>query len=166
MGYSHYWNFTGKVAPKDLRDGEERFAEAARIINVCADKVKGTGVEIAGGDGNGNPVINERKICFNGKGKESHETFCIALDRDGWDFCKTAHKPYDILVCLSLLAFKSVFGGDFDYTSDGITKEDYEDRENNEYWKKINFVPEGPEKEWQAAYKVWEEVRAELGLAA
>lgn len=166
MGYTHYWNFAGNTAPKDLKDGEKRFAEAARIINACADKVKGMGVEIAGGVGNGSPTINERAIYFNGKGRESYETFYVALDRDGWDFCKTARRPYDILVCLSLLALKSVFGEDFKYTSDGITKEAYENRESNEYWKKINFVPEGPGKEWQAAYKVWEEVKTELGLAA
>lgn len=164
MGYTHYWEFSGKVAPKDIKDGEKKFAKVAEIVKACAEKVKGMGVNIAGGNGKGEPTIKENVICFNGKGDESHETFYIATDDGEWNFCKTGLMPYDILVCLSLLAFKAVFGDDFTYRSDGITKEAYENREKNEYWKKINFVPKGPDKEWLAAYNVWDEVKAEFGL--
>lgn len=164
MGYTHYWEFKGKVAPKDLQDGENKFAKVAGIVKVCLKKVTGKGIRIAGGMGDGEPIICDTAIVFNGKGDESYETFAIRYHDGEWNFCKTARKPYDLLVCLTLLAFKEVFGDDFSYRSDGITREDYENRETNEYWKKIGFVPEGPEKEWQKAYEVWDEVKAEMNL--
>ena len=160
MGYTHYWEFKGHIAPKDLKDGENKFAKAAELIRKAYNKVTEMGIKIAGGMGDGQPRMSDHAIVFNGKGDESYETFAIR-DNDGeWNFCKTARRPYDLLVCVSLLAFKEVFGDDFSYTSDGITREDYENRESNEYWKKIGFVPEGPEKEWQRAYEVWDEVKA------
>jgi len=165
MGYTHYWNFSGKVAPKDIERGAEKFARASEIIKTCLAKVTAKGVKI--GDALGRslkPIINDTEVLFNGYLDKSCETFYISLDRGGWDFCKTAREPYDLLVCLSLLAFKYAFGDDFKYTSDGITKEDYENRESNEYWKRTGYVPKGVEQEWQAAYDMWDEVKAELEL--
>lgn len=161
MGYSHYWQFTGKIAPKELKDGEARFANAVKLIKVLRKEVEKRGVELAGGLGEGEPTINDSLVWLNGKGKDAHETFRISIEDGEWDFCKTDRKPYDVMVCLCLLAFKDAFGEDFSYTSDGITREEYENRENNEYWKKIGFVPEGPEKEWQAAYDIWDKVTME-----
>lgn len=164
MGYTHYWNFKNRLAPKDIENGEEKFAKAAGIIKACLKKVTDKGIKIGDGVGEGEPHITDKSICFNGFGDESYETFHVALDRDEWDFTKTGRMPYDLLVCLSLLALKYAFGDDFEYRSDGITKEDYENRDKNEYWKKIGFVPEGPEPLWQNAYDVWEEIKAELNL--
>lgn len=161
MAYSHYWEFKGHIAPKDLENGENKFARAAELIRKAYNKVTEMGIEIADGTGEGGePTISDSEIYFNGKGDESYETFAIRADDGEWNFCKTARRPYDLLVCVSLLAFKEAFGEDFSYKSDGITKEDYENRESNEHWKKIGFVPEGPEKEWMEAYKVWEEIKS------
>lgn len=161
MGYTHYWHFAGKIAPKELKDGETRFANAVKLIKVLRKEVEKRGVELAGGLGDGEPKINNSLVWFNGKDKDAHETFRISIEDGESDFCKTNRKPYDVMVCLCLLAFKDAFGEDFSYTSDGITREEYENRENNEYWKKIGFVPEGPEKEWQAAYDIWDKVTME-----
>lgn len=159
MGYTHYWNFKNNVAPKDIEGGAKKFKRAAEIIKDCLAEVRKQGVKIASGNGEGEPIINAKEIYFNGKGEESYETFYISLNEEGSsNFCKTACMPYDILVCLSLLAFKEVFGEDFEYRSDGITKEAYENRASNEYWKKIGFEPEGPAKGWQAAYDLWEKI--------
>jgi hypothetical protein len=54
----------------------------------------------------------------------SHETFGIRWFPSGGEvkgFCKTARKPYDILVCVSLLAFKHAFYNPdvFSFSSDG-----------------------------------------------
>ena len=45
-------------------------------------------------------------IRFNGKGEEGHETFMLTPDSQEFNFCKTAQKPYDIVVVaiLCLLA--------------------------------------------------------------
>ena len=160
MGYTHYWEFKDNIAPKDFKDGENKFARAAELIRKAYNKVTEMGIEIADGMGEGEPTISNKEVCFNGKGDESCETFGIQANDGEWNFCKTARRTYDLLVCVSLLAFKEAFGDEFSYKSDGITKEAYENRENNKYWKQIGFVPEGPEEEWMEAYKVWEEIKS------
>jgi hypothetical protein len=81
---------------------------------------------IRGGLGEGSPMINESEVWFNGDEKTgmSHETFGIRWFPSGGEvkgFCKTARKPYDILVCVSLLAFKHAFDNPdvFSFSSDG-----------------------------------------------
>ena len=160
MGYSHYWNFKGKVAPAEIEGGKQKWENAISKVKEALAYVQDKGIKIGNGMGQGTPEINDKIVIFNGKDDEAVETFCIEFNEPGWNFCKTCRMPYDLLVCLTLLAFKDAFGDDFEYTSDGITKEAYEDRENNKYWKKVNFVPNGPEKEWQAAYDAWEEINA------
>ena len=160
MGYTHYWEFKDNIAPKDFKDGENKFARAAELIRKAYNKVTEMGIEIADGMGEGEPTISDTEVYFNGKGDESCETFGIQANDGEWKCCKTARRPYGLLVCVSLLAFKETFGDDFSYKSDGITKEAYENRENNKYWKQIGFVPEGPEEEWMEAYKVWEEIKS------
>ena len=57
-----------------------------------------------------------------------HETLYISIDEFDWSFCKTARKPYDLLVCACLIATHEILG--YDVSSDG----DLED------WKPaINF---------------------------
>lgn len=161
MGYTHYWNFKNKVAPKDIENGKLKWELAVNKVKEALAYVQNKGIKIAGWDGTGKSIANTKEISFNGAGQETCETMYITYKDGGFSFCKTNREPYDLLVCLTLLAFKDAFGDDFEYTSDGITKEDYENRENNEYWKSINFVPEGPEKGWQDAYDAWEEINAE-----
>lgn len=45
---------------------------------------------------------------FNGDASkgEDHETFAFEIGHKGFHFCKTARKPYDLAVCLCLLAIK------------------------------------------------------------
>jgi len=85
---------------------------------------------IRGGLGEGTPMINESQVWFNGDNKNgmSHETFDIKWFPSGGEvkgFCKTARKPYDILVCVSLLAFKHAFNDSdvFRFSSDGDNSE-------------------------------------------
>lgn len=166
MGYTHYWKFNGEKAPVDFKDGAEKFAKAANLGARLCDKVREMGIEICGGDGHSTPTFSEGKIVFNGcadKG-EACETFSIHSNDGSWDFCKTEEKPYDLLVCLMLLAFKHFFGEDFTYNSDGINKLKLMDAEYQAYWKKIGFVPNGVDRGWAKAYEVWEEVKKKQGL--
>jgi len=75
-------------------------------------------------------MINESEVWFNGDEKTgmSHETFDIKWFPSGGEekgFCKTARKPYDLLVCVSLLAFKHAFDNPvvFRFSSDGDNAE-------------------------------------------
>jgi hypothetical protein len=96
VGYSHYGG--GNVACTN-----ETWAQ------VLADAQKvaaASGIPIAGGSGKGKPIFNNDKICFNGKGdRDSHETFQVERP-GGWDFTKTARKPYNIVVCAVVMVIK------------------------------------------------------------
>ena len=107
--------------------------------------VKGTGeIKIAIGDGMGDgtaATFNADEICFNGVGPESHETLTINRDdsniltpskqmgsyyKDNWEkdkrhfnFTKTAHKPYDLLVTAVLVLYKNHFGDTTSISGDG-----------------------------------------------
>lgn len=93
------------------------------------------------GDG-GTPTFNNDEICFNGVGDDSHETFRIKRDHtfllepttDSWtkheqerwkeqkelfDFTKTNHKPYDLLVTAVMILYKHHFGDVVQISGDG-----------------------------------------------
>lgn len=63
------------------------------------------------GDGEGTPEVDGGAISFNGDAAqgEDHESFYLEATASGngeFEFCKTAEKPYDLLVvaCLAVLA--------------------------------------------------------------
>ena len=133
MGYTHYWTYN----PNEIKDTEElrmRFRFAVDIIKEAHKTIKKKKYcIIRGGLGEGTPMINESQIWFNGDEKKGldHETFDIKWFPSGGsakNFCKTARKPYDLLVCVSLLAFKHAFDNPdvFSFSSDG-DNEDWED---------------------------------------
>ena len=124
MGYTHYWN----------KDYELSLEDWANFTSELSS-------EIAGNDGvlceeddkpNSPPIVNEQEVRFNGKGSESHETFHFTrCERAlGWplgpsqpqgyfNFCKTAHKPYDKYVVKALLLAEKHFGNSIAISSDG-----------------------------------------------
>lgn len=114
MGYTHYW--TSKIATED------KFKEFASTCKKLYKTLPDT-IVIRGGNGKGKPLFRNDEVWFNGDGERSlsHETFCIELEDNGWSFCKTGRKPYDILVCAVLIAAHEILG--YDITSDG----DFED---------------------------------------
>lgn len=86
-------------------------------------------------------MINESEIWFNGDAKKEldYETFGIKwYPKEGKvrDFCKTARKPYDILVCFSLLALKAAF-------------HDY---------KVFNFSSDGDDSDWETAKNLFMDI--------
>jgi hypothetical protein len=103
MGYTHYWTQTRSFTPQEMR----------RVVSAVQDIVKASGVAIAGWDGSGSPEFTVETIGFNGKDDESCETFRInaEIEGNGWAFCKTRGRPYDVVVtaCLTVLAAKHGF---------------------------------------------------------
>lgn len=77
------------------------------------------------------PIFSDGIVRFNGIDDDGHEPFDIprVMQRANWqtpdeygrlfDFCKTARKPYDTLVCAVLIAFKYHFGDQVAVSSDG-----------------------------------------------
>ncbi len=126
MGYTHYWTYNPN-AIKDTEELRRRFYAAVFIIKQAHQIIKReTSCVIRGGLGKGKPMMNESQVWFNGDEKKGldHETFSIKWYPEGGiarDFCKTARKPYDLLVCVSLLAFKHAFDDPkvFTFSSDG-----------------------------------------------
>ena len=187
MGYTHYWTLKkGANDPERFALAVNLFKEcwekAPKTFSykVWDDKTKSWKRKrfkkenlLKGGCGTGEATITDTEIYFNGDAKYGldHETFYISLENlndnwlhrengDVWNFCKTARKPYDLAVCLALLSFKKVFGDDFEYSSDGVTREGIKDPESIKYWKKINWKPK-VEAEWKKAYRIFDEVMFE-----
>ena len=121
MGYTHYFDFDKKLESNDF----DKIAMDMSVIanHFSSKKIKHSN---AGGyhtepvelfDGRGetkgielNTEIIDKKItltrvAFNGGGELGHETLAISLGME-WDFCKTARKPYDVAVCMTLLSIK------------------------------------------------------------
>lgn len=59
--------------------------------------------ELAGPSGEGEVEITPFRVAFNGSGDLSHESFILTADVCGFEFCKTARKPYDLAVKTALL---------------------------------------------------------------
>lgn len=156
MGYTHYFQF------KCEHIGNKKFADAVELFKKCLGKVDG--LRLGNGIGVDEPIITPTAVCFNGwaENGEDYETFSLDVNNTERDFCKTACKPYDLAVCLCLLCFKKVFGDEFEYSSDGVTREvvanptDY----MKKYSRKHGYtykVDDG----WQKAYDIFDAVVAE-----
>lgn len=128
MGYTQYW--TPRVASpeeweklveraKKLKDNLPKYSESAGGgFGEDAGRWKRV-IKIRGGLGVGKPSFNKKLIWFNGDEKRGldHETFSIEPKPTGWNFCKTARKPYDLLVCAILIAAHDIVG--YEVSSDG-----------------------------------------------
>jgi len=115
MGYTHYWRQL-----RDFTDTEwQELTRLAKLITADGQGILANEYD----EGNSKPTIDSEQIRFNGIGKDGHETFLItkkkrakreyeeqeAYDKKGaFDFCKTAHKPYDKYVVAVLCALYNI----------------------------------------------------------
>mgnify|MGYP000097155649 CR=1 FL=1 len=111
MGYTHYFR-NAKATP-------EVVADAHKIIGA-------TTVELAGWNGEGEPVVNnEDGISLNGSEArgEAHEDFTIGLQPEFFGFCKTGGDdvPYDEVVTAILVSVHMNRAGEI--SSDGTFEE-------------------------------------------
>lgn len=117
MGYTHYFELktngtvnldnvqkaVQKVLDEDSNIIQREYDDKAKPVNEISD---------------GNLLIK-----FNGIGNEGHETFYLDTKKVGFNFCKTARKPYDATVCKVLSILKYYFGSDIVITSDGFSRD-------------------------------------------
>ena len=117
MGYTHYWT------PKEVeqKTWNEFLKDAKKLYNALPDK----SIISYNGDAKEKPLFRNDEIFFNGVEDKSHETFFIAPNESEWNFCKTAYKPYDLLVCAILILAHDRLG--YEVSSDG----DFEDWEDS-----------------------------------
>lgn len=112
MGYTHYWSVIRTVSETKRAAIAEAVGRAlyigARLGRFDLDDEAG-----------GAPIATPEAIFFNGKGPLSHETFCFDFKEAGFEFCKTAAKPYDVAVCAALVICKEFMGADLSVRSDG-----------------------------------------------
>ncbi|KAK6515544.1 hypothetical protein TWF506_007875 [Arthrobotrys conoides] len=94
MGYTHYWN--GIISSKT----------SSLLLKDITHLLTTTPIKIRGPLGTGQPIITPEQISLNGEaeGEGSHESLRLSIDKDiPFNFCKTARKPYDTVVCAILL---------------------------------------------------------------
>ena len=101
MGYTHYWKTIGLLDTDKLK---ACIADMAKIIHADA-------AILAGGDGTGKPVMDDREVVFNGREdqKGDYETFAFP----GGKFCKTGGmspiRPYDRTITACLIVARDHF---------------------------------------------------------
>jgi hypothetical protein len=101
MGYTHYFRM-----PENFTNDEwdDFIARCLNLYNQLPDTIK---LAREWDTPELGPEFNEAEVRFNGVGDEGHETFLIQREgNDSFQFCKTAYKPYDLMVCACLIALK------------------------------------------------------------
>ena len=113
MGYTHYWY------PRETNHDAETFATLVALAKKVITLAQARGIKLAGPSGTGKPAIRDELVGLNGVGDESHESFVIQRDGNSdFEFCKTACKPYDVVVAAILVLYKHFFPV-IRFTSDG-----------------------------------------------
>ena len=114
MGYTHYWTHTGFSA--------EQWAEIKRAAGtlIASSPCK---LVYEYDEPRSSPHIDGASIRFNGNGENGHETFELRREQQEPTFCKTAQKPYDVVVAAILVAARYVAPGVIVVKSDGDEKD-------------------------------------------
>lgn len=134
MGYTHYWQFTkpkrGETAKieRAYKKALKECATIARTYYLANGGLSGFSAHTEPGKYGG--------LKINGKGDETHEDFIMRehfkqnfehytnpLIRSGGDFCKTARKPYDVVVVACLIVLTNRLPNNFRADSDGYKHE-------------------------------------------
>jgi hypothetical protein len=121
VGYTHYYSRVD-ISKDDALRFEMFSAGARRIIEYA---VENEGIQIADGMGDllGKWVCDNQTVRFNGYDADSHETFEWSINSSGFDFTKTARKPYDAVVTACLIHLKDIYGELVSIGSDGSWSE-------------------------------------------
>jgi hypothetical protein len=115
MGYTHYW-YQKKDIP--LVKWAKIRKEIEKIVyNGPLLRQHGISLEHDNDGPDEPPKVTDAMILFDGRGEQGHETFLFSRqkpetsrttstrgDEESFGFCKTAMKPYDLVVCLCLLS--------------------------------------------------------------
>lgn len=126
MGYTHYWRVNsvrGKSAEIETvyRRAIQDCQRVAHAYNrACAAKGD-TDARLSGYTAHAK-VGSYGGLNLNGKGDLAHESFTFREhfnENEAFNFCKTARKPYDIVVTACLAILKHRLGDAIEVSSDG-----------------------------------------------
>ena len=117
MGYTHYWETTEQLVTIPFAAFVD---DVVKLADLSVVKLAGWN-----GERGTQPEFASDEFTLNGCGDLSHETFGIAAHNTGFQFCKTARKPYDEIVTAALILFAARFGDQVTVSSDG-TAEDWQ----------------------------------------
>jgi hypothetical protein len=123
MGYTHYWQFN-KIKGITATELEKRYQQAMRDCHrvIKAYQSYAIGCDRLSGYSAHTSVGQYGGIYINGKQDNAHEPFIMREhfnQNESGGFCKTARKPYDLVVvaCLSILKYR--LGDSIKIGSDG-----------------------------------------------
>lgn len=110
-------------------------------------------------DNDSRPLIGKDAIVFNGVGDDGHETFWLDKNETAFSFCKTARKPYDLVVCCVLM-LASIHATSGEISSDGINEAhgqwpDNVDQEWRDAWNHFRSI--FPKIDKETAFKMFRE---------
>lgn len=133
MGYTHYWEF------KPIPRGKAKQVEALyqRALKDCNKVIQAWQSRYPKGGYSDHYRLSGYSahskeyggLEVNGKGDLAHEPFTLRehyrqnLESPGWDFCKTARKPYDTVVVACLAILKHYLKGLIVVSSDGCCED-------------------------------------------
>jgi len=124
MGYTHYFKQVGPAPTK------EQWVKIQKDIAPILGVNYKHGTIQRGSDNPNAPEISEDAIIFNGVEDDGHETFYLAKDQTGFEFCKTARKPYDGVVVSVLRVVKAIVPDWLELSSDGNGEQEHITPEN------------------------------------
>lgn len=134
MGYTHYWTFKpvkrGETA-KVERLYKKTLKECAKIARYYQDNFIEYDSERLSGYTVHDKTNKYGGLKINGKGDNAHEDFTMREHfkqnfndfGGGFQFCKTARKPYDLVVTACLALLKHRLKDYIDVSSDGTHNE-------------------------------------------
>lgn len=100
MGYTHYFDQQKPATQEQWEAICKTFQEFRTLALVIG---KPFPIQLHDDD-QASPEISADRIIFNGIGDDGHESMVLEREADGFQFCKTARKPYDqaVMVLLTL----------------------------------------------------------------
>lgn len=119
MGYSHYWR------PKEKPTTAQWQYIVSGFKKLQAAALLTTSLPIQRDDTYSSPPeVDETCIIFNGIGDAGHETFYVEYNTEAdFNCCKTARKPYDLVVMAVLLLMHRYAPRAWSISSDGGEKD-------------------------------------------
>lgn len=97
MGYTHYLTRHDGFTADEWADIT---ATARKVIDLALEH---WGIDVAGPDATGAPVVTDDMIALNGRGDAGCESLYLLRECDGWEFVKTRREDYDAVVTAILL---------------------------------------------------------------
>lgn len=126
MGYTHYWKTSEPFTAQQWEDLEQFARTAIRMLPKHSESAGGfykkAPLVVAMG------VAAKRHIRIDGSGRYegldlSHESFVFENAPTEFDFCKTARKPYDLMVCAVLIQARILLPRGVAISTDGVAED-------------------------------------------